>query len=119
RGLRRDRRAHVVRVGIAARGAPVGSDPALLPRSRREPDRAQLAGRVGDRPLALSGTAAARRLGPADAGVGTGGALPGAELRVSEAVPASRPLVSPTVARHHALRSPVRAAPAALRAPLR
>src|SRR5438874_1116426 len=76
-------------VGLAARRAPVGPGPALLPRSGRQPDRAELARRRDARPVALSGAAAARRRDPAERGLRSGRPLPGGS-RLMAAVAAQR-----------------------------
>ena len=60
--LRGDPGAHVdAEWGAAARRAPLRAGAALLPRSRRQPDRAELARRVDARPVAVPGAPQARR----------------------------------------------------------
>ena len=58
RRLRRGRELDVERVGQRPRRAPLGAGAALLPRPGRQPDRAELAGRLDARPVASTRSSA-------------------------------------------------------------
>src|SRR3954449_11716450 len=105
RRLRRASRAHLGRVGLPARRAPLGAGAAVLPRPGGKSRRAGLAGRrlprplplpraapapppTPPRPLPLPGAAPARGLRPADLRIGARGAVPRRERRVTVSAPA-------------------------------
>src|SRR6266516_2747179 len=71
---------HVRHLGLAARRASLAPGAALFPRPRRQPDRAELAGRGHARPVALPGAPPDRRPHSAEARCGGSRPLPRRQL---------------------------------------